>query len=229
MSTEDEFSKVFEEGGVDEETPIAYQRLDENNQPMYDSEGNPMYEVDPVDKAKRLDLLNEEVEEDKADLEMYALAEMYQGDSEGFKELVRGYSSYAFEVLRNRAFPNAQDGLKPVQRRIAYSMASDRKYFSKENPSGDLIGRVMSLHPHGDSAIYDAACRMTDINQSFLIPLIKGGGNLGSVNTGKTQAAYRYTKMWLHPNLEDYTRDMDGCVFETAEMDENKQEPTYLP
>ena len=90
MSTEDEFSKVFEEGGVDEETPIAYQRLDENNQPMYDSEGNPMYEVDPVDKAKRLDLLNEEVEEDKADLEMYALAEMYQGDSEGFKELVRG-------------------------------------------------------------------------------------------------------------------------------------------
>ena len=229
MSTEDEFSKVFEEGGVDEETPIAYQRLDENNQPMYDSEGNPMYEVDPVDKAKRLDLLNEEVEEDKADLEMYALAEMYQGDSEGFKELVRGYSSYAFEVLRNRAFPNAQDGLKPVQRRIAYSMASDRKYFSKENPSGDLIGRVMSLHPHGDSAIYDAACRMTDINKSFLIPLIKGGGNLGSVNTGKTQAAYRYTKMWLHPNLEDYTRDMDGCVFETAEMDENKQEPTYLP
>ena len=231
MSTEDEFSKVFEEGGVDEETPIAYQRLDENNQPMYDSEGNPMYEVDPVDKAKRLDLLNEEVEEDKADLEMYALAEMYQGDSEGFKELVRGYSSYAFEVLRNRAFPNAQDGLKPVQRRIAYSMASDRKYFSKENPSGDLIGRGMSLPPHGDSAIYETMVRLAEGYQALLHPYVDSKGNFGKAySRDMAYAASRYTEAKLSPIANELFCDINKETVDFVDnYDSTRKEPTLLP
>ena len=112
-------------------------------------------------------------------------------------EMKRSYLDYAMSVIVARALPDARDGLKPVHRRILYSMyeqghTPDKKYVKSARVVGDVIGKY---HPHGDQSIYDAMVRMAQ-DFSMRLPLIDGQGNFGSVD-GDPPAAYRYTEARL--------------------------------
>jgi DNA gyrase subunit A len=142
----------------------------------------------------------------------------------------RSYLDYAMSVIVARALPDARDGLKPVHRRILYSMHEqghlpDRKYVKSARVVGDVMGKY---HPHGDSAIYDALVRMAQ-DFSMRLPLIDGQGNFGSVD-GDPPAAMRYTECRLAqpamPLLEDI--DQDTVDFQ-PNYDGNEKEPVVLP
>jgi DNA gyrase subunit A len=145
-------------------------------------------------------------------------------------EMKRSYLDYAMSVIVSRALPDVRDGLKPVHRRILYSMYE--KGHTPEKPyvkSARIVGDVMgSYHPHGDSAIYDSLVRMT---QPFAmrVPLIDGQGNFGSVD-GDPAAAMRYTESRLAkaavPLLQDI--DLDTVNFQ-PNYDGKESEPTVLP
>ena len=110
------------------------------------------------------------------------------------EEMKRSYLDYAMSVIVARALPDARDGLKPVHRRILYSMheqghTPDKKYVKSARVVGDVIGKY---HPHGDQAIYDALVRMAQ-DFSMRLPLIDGQGNFGSVDDDPP-AAMRYTE-----------------------------------
>jgi DNA gyrase subunit A len=145
-------------------------------------------------------------------------------------EMKRSYLDYAMSVIVARALPDARDGLKPVHRRILYSMHEnghlpDRKYVKSARVVGDVMGKY---HPHGDSAIYDALVRMAQ-DFSMRLPLIDGQGNFGSVD-GDPPAAMRYTECRLArpamPLLEDL--DKDTVDFQ-PNYDGNEKEPVVLP
>jgi DNA gyrase subunit A len=145
-------------------------------------------------------------------------------------EMKRSYLDYAMSVIVARALPDARDGLKPVHRRILYSMHEngflpDRKYVKSARVVGEVMGKY---HPHGDSAIYDSLVRMAQ-DFSMRLPLIDGQGNFGSVD-GDPAAAMRYTECRLaHPAialLEDI--DKDTVDFE-PNYDGNEKEPVVLP
>src|SRR2546422_2315176 len=110
------------------------------------------------------------------------------------------YLTYALSVVTSRALPDVRDGLKPVQRRILYTMfhelhlRSDSRYMKCARIVGDVMGKY---HPHGNEAIYDALVRMA---QDFVMrrPLVDGQGNFGSI-TGDPPAAFRYTEAKLQP------------------------------
>src|SRR5713226_4737182 len=109
----------------------------------------------------------------------------------------RSYLDYAMSVIVARALPDARDGLKPVHRRILFSMhenghTPDKKYVKSARVVGDVMGKY---HPHGDQAIYDALVRMAQ-DFSMRLPLIDGQGNFGSVD-GDPPAAMRYTECRL--------------------------------
>src|SRR5437868_12723930 len=109
-------------------------------------------------------------------------------------EMERSFLDYAMSVIVARALPDARDGLKPVHRRILYSMhengyTPDRKYVKAARVVGDVMGKY---HPHGDQAIYDALVRMAQ-DFSMRLPLIDGQGNFGSVDDDPP-AAMRYTE-----------------------------------
>ena len=110
------------------------------------------------------------------------------------KEMKEAYISYAMSVIVSRALPDVRDGLKPVHRRILYSMhedgiTSDKPYRKCANTVGSVLGRY---HPHGDAAVYDALVRMAQ-NFSLRYTLVDGHGNFGSVD-GDPPAAMRYTE-----------------------------------
>ena len=110
------------------------------------------------------------------------------------KEMRTAYIDYAMSVIVARALPDVRDGLKPVHRRILYSMhedgiTSDKPYRKSANTVGSVLGRY---HPHGDAAVYDAMVRMAQ-TFSLRYPLIDGHGNFGSVD-GDPPAAMRYTE-----------------------------------
>ena len=112
-------------------------------------------------------------------------------------EMHRSYIDYAMSVIVGRALPDGRDGLKPVQRRILWSMwesgaTHDRPFRKSARTVGDVLGKY---HPHGDVAVYDALVRMA---QSFSLryPLIEGQGNFGSID-GDSPAAMRYTEARL--------------------------------
>ena len=124
-------------------------------------------------------------------------------------EMKRSYLDYAMSVIVARALPDARDGLKPVHRRILYSMHEqghlpDRKYVKSARVVGDVMGKY---HPHGDSAIYDALVRMAQ-NFSMRLPLIDGQGNFGSVD-GDAAAAMRYTECRLARPAMSLLDDID--------------------
>src|ERR1041384_7342931 len=105
------------------------------------------------------------------------------------------YLNYALSVITARALPDVRDGLKPVQRRILYTMYNDLRLHFDGRPakSARIVGDVMGkYHPHGDSAIYDALVRMAQ-DWVMRLPLVHGQGNFGSVD-GDPAAAYRYTE-----------------------------------
>lgn len=145
-------------------------------------------------------------------------------------ELKRSYLDYAMSVIVARALPDARDGLKPVHRRILYSMYENgyewnKPYRKSARVVGDVIGKY---HPHGDQSIYDALVRMAQ-DFSMRLPLVDGQGNFGSVD-GDPPAAMRYTEVRLAKVANALLEDLDK---ETVDFQENydntEREPTVLP
>jgi DNA gyrase subunit A len=145
-------------------------------------------------------------------------------------EMKRSYLDYAMSVIVARALPDARDGLKPVHRRILYSMyeqghTPDKKYVKSARVVGDVIGKY---HPHGDQSIYDAMVRMAQ-DFSMRVPLIDGQGNFGSVD-GDPPAAYRYTEARLSKSALAVLGDIDeDTVAFTPNYDNSETEPSVLP
>ena len=146
------------------------------------------------------------------------------------EEMRRSYLDYAMSVIVSRALPDVRDGLKPVHRRILYSMHENGYDWNKAyRKSARVVGDVMGkYHPHGDSAIYDALVRMAQ-DFSLRLPLIDGQGNFGSVD-GDRPAAMRYTECRLEKVAHSLLDDLDK---ETVDFQDNydasETEPTVLP
>jgi DNA gyrase subunit A len=145
-------------------------------------------------------------------------------------ELRRSYLDYAMSVIVSRALPDARDGLKPVHRRILYSMneqghTPDRSYVKSARVVGDVMGKY---HPHGDSAIYDALVRMAQ-PFSMNLPLIDGQGNFGSID-GDPPAAMRYSECRLAKSAMQILADIDADTVDFKDnYDGKEQEPAVLP
>jgi DNA gyrase subunit A len=145
-------------------------------------------------------------------------------------EMKRSYLDYAMSVIVARALPDARDGLKPVHRRILYSMyeqghTPDKKYVKSARVVGDVIGKY---HPHGDQSIYDAMVRMAQ-DFSMRLPLIDGQGNFGSVD-GDPPAAYRYTEARLTKSALAVLGDIDKDTVDfQPNYDGSENEPRVLP
>ena len=145
-------------------------------------------------------------------------------------EMKRSYLDYAMSVIVSRALPDVRDGLKPVHRRILYSMHENgyewnKPYRKSARVVGDVIGKY---HPHGDSAIYEALVRMAQ-NFSLRLPLIDGQGNFGSVD-GDPAAAMRYTECRLEKVAHKLLDDIDKDTVDFQEnYDNSETEPVVLP
>ena len=146
------------------------------------------------------------------------------------EEMRQSYLDYAMNVIVDRALPDVRDGLKPVQRRILYSlyelgMRPDRPY----KKSARLVGEVMGkYHPHGDSAIYDAMVRMGQ-DFSYRYMLVDGHGNYGSID-GDPPAAMRYTECRMSNLAMEMLRDIDKDTVDFyPNFDETLEQPTVLP
>ena len=147
--------------------------------------------------------------------------------SEGVKYIVDGYFEYIQEVVRDRALPELRDGFKPVNRRIIYNLSLAKK--GTYVKSGRIVGDVMgTLHPHGDSSIYEAMVLMTQKNGSLAFPLVDGFGNFGGVYKTDTPAAMRYTEARAHSNCVEYFKDMNGIKM-IPNFDGTMTEPEVLP
>ncbi len=146
------------------------------------------------------------------------------------EEMKRSYLDYAMSVIVSRALPDVRDGLKPVHRRILYSMKESGYDSSKPHrKSARIVGDVMGkYHPHGDQAIYDAMVRMAQ-EFSMRLPLIDGQGNFGSMD-GDPAAAMRYTEARLAKAAEALIEDIDKETVDfQANYDDTVEEPTVLP
>lgn len=146
------------------------------------------------------------------------------------EELQRSYIDYAMSVIVGRALPGVRDGLKPVHRRILYSMWEDgMRAGTQHRKSAAAVGDVMKkYHPHGDSSIYDALVRMAQ-PWAIRYPLIEGHGNFGSVD-GDPPAAMRYTEARLSPLAMELLRDIEEDTVEFVESyDGSEEEPVVLP
>ena len=146
------------------------------------------------------------------------------------QELRQAYLSYAMSVIISRALPDARDGLKPVQRRILYTMKElglwpNEKFTKCANVVGTTIARY---HPHGDQAVYDALVRMAQ-NFSLNYPLLIGQGNFGSID-GDPPAAYRYTETKLSRFAVEMLADIDKETVDfRPNYDNTREEPVVLP
>jgi DNA gyrase subunit A len=146
------------------------------------------------------------------------------------EEMKRSYLDYAMSVIVSRALPDVRDGLKPVHRRILYSMheqghTPDKKYVKSARVVGDVMGKY---HPHGDTAIYDALVRMAQ-DFSMRLMLIDGQGNFGSVD-GDAPAAMRYTECRLDHSAMALLADIDEDTVDfQPNYDGNEHEPVVLP
>lgn len=146
------------------------------------------------------------------------------------QEMKTAYIDYAMSVIVSRALPDVRDGLKPVHRRILYTMyqdglTSDKPYRKSATTVGDVLGRY---HPHGDSSVYDAMVRMAQ-EFSLRYPLIDGHGNFGSID-GDGAAAYRYTEARMSKISETMLEDIEkNTVNFMPNFDDRLQEPTVLP
>ncbi|MFT7448293.1 MAG: DNA gyrase subunit A, partial [Glaciecola sp.] len=156
---------------------------------------------------------------------------VYDGPSVTIEHEMRtSYLDYAMSVIVSRAIPDLRDGLKPVHRRIIYSMyekgiTHDKTYRKSAKSVGDVMG---SYHPHGDSAIYDALVRMAQ-DFSMSLPLIDGQGNFGSMD-GDSAAAMRYTESRLDKVASFMTSDLDKETVNFIDnYDGKEREPTVLP
>lgn len=145
------------------------------------------------------------------------------------EEMRVSFLEYAYSVIYSRALPDARDGLKPVQRRILFQMSQmglrpDRGHVKSARVVGEVMGR---LHPHGDSAIYDALVRLAQ-PFSLRLPLVDGHGNFGTPDDGP--AAMRYTEARLASAAMDMTASLDEDVVDfTPNYDGREREPVVLP
>ena len=151
-------------------------------------------------------------------------------DRELKQELSKSYIDYAMSVIIGRAIPDVRDGLKPVQRRILFSMAQNnffynRPHFKSARIVGDCLGKY---HPHGDQSVYAAMVRLAQ-NFSVRYELIDGQGNFGSVD-GDAAAAMRYTEARLSRISNEMLQDIDKDTVDFQDnFDGSLQEPTFLP
>ncbi len=146
------------------------------------------------------------------------------------EEMRKSYLDYAMSVIVGRALPDVRDGLKPVHRRVLYTMAGlslnwNRPYRKSAKVVGEVLGKY---HPHGDAPVYEALVRMVQ-EFSLRYPLVDGQGNYGSID-GDPPAAYRYTEARLAKIAHELLADIDkGTVQFVPNFDESEQEPTVLP
>ncbi len=145
-------------------------------------------------------------------------------------EMEKSYIEYAMSVIVGRALPDVRDGLKPVHRRILYTMyesglTSDKPFKKSATCVGDVLGKY---HPHGDGSVYDAMVRLAqDFSMRYL--LVDGHGNFGSVD-GDPPAAYRYTEARMSKIANEMLRDIDkDTVNWDPNFDETRKEPRVLP
>ena len=145
-------------------------------------------------------------------------------------EMQKSYIEYAMSVIVGRALPDVRDGLKPVHRRILYTMyesglTSDKPFKKSATCVGDVLGKY---HPHGDASVYDAMVRLAqDFSMRYL--LVDGHGNFGSVD-GDPPAAYRYTEARLSKISNEMLRDIDKETVDwDPNFDESRKEPRVLP
>src|SRR5690349_21176020 len=146
------------------------------------------------------------------------------------EEMRRSYLDYSMSVIIGRALPDVRDGLKPVHRRVLYTMQDMGLYFNKKHTKcAKVVGQTMGqFHPHGDSAIYDTLVRMAQ-DFSLRYPLIDGQGNFGSVD-GDPPAAMRYTECRLQRIAGEMLSDIDKETVDfVPNYDESTTEPTVLP
>ncbi|NTU66302.1 MAG: DNA gyrase subunit A [Candidatus Moranbacteria bacterium] len=146
------------------------------------------------------------------------------------EEIQQSYLDYAMSVIVARALPDVRDGLKPVHRRILYSMwNSGLRANSKFRKSATVVGEVLGkYHPHGDMAVYDSMVRMAQ-DFSLRYPLVKGQGNFGSMD-GDGAAAYRYTEAKLSSIAEEMLFDIEKDTVDfVPNFDGQHKEPTVLP
>lgn len=145
-------------------------------------------------------------------------------------EMKRSFIAYAMAVNVSRAIPDVRDGLKPVHRRILYSMneiglTPDKAYKKCATIVGDVLGKY---HPHGDNSVYDALVRLAQ-NFSINLPLVDGHGNFGSVD-GDPPAAYRYTEARMSKLALEMLRDIDKETVDFyPNFDDTRMQPTVLP
>ncbi|MGZ5389949.1 MAG: DNA gyrase subunit A, partial [Aeromicrobium sp.] len=150
-------------------------------------------------------------------------------DTDVSDEMRSSFLEYAYSVIYSRALPDARDGLKPVQRRILYTMDDmslwhDRGHVKSARVVGEVMGR---LHPHGDSAIYDAMVRLHQ-PWSLRLPFIDGHGNFGSPDD--PPAAMRYTEARMDAAAEAMTASIDEETVDfRPNYDGREQEPSVLP
>lgn len=146
------------------------------------------------------------------------------------EEMKKSYIDYAMSVIVSRALPDIRDGLKPVQRRIIYTMGNlgvtkDKPYKKSARIVGDVLGKY---HPHSDASVYDAMVKLAqDFNMNY--PLLDGHGNFGSVD-GDSAAAMRYTEVRLEKIAEEFLEDIDkNTVSFSDNFDGTLKEPNVLP
>ncbi len=147
------------------------------------------------------------------------------------EQMKTAYINYSMSVIVSRALPDVRDGLKPVHRRILYDMsaelglASDKPTRKSARIVGDVLGK---FHPHGDSSVYDAMCRLAQ-EWNMRYPLVDGQGNFGSMD-GDSPAAMRYTEARLQKISDEVLADIDKETIDwTLNFDDSIQEPTVLP
>ncbi len=146
------------------------------------------------------------------------------------EEMQRSYLDYSMSVIVGRALPDVRDGLKPVHRRVLYSMQEqknvwNRPYRKSARIVGDVIGKY---HPHGDASVYDTIVRMAQ-DFSMRYPLIEGQGNFGSID-GDPPAAMRYTEVRMARIAGEMLEDIDKETVDfRPNYDESLEEPVVLP
>ncbi len=171
--------------------------------------------------------INNENQEEKEEIKAAGIQELPIDITD---EIKISYLNYAMSVIIGRAIPDARDGLKPVHRRVLYSMyklgnTSDKPYKKSARIVGDTLGKY---HPHGDMAVYDTIVRMAQ-DFSYRYPLIDGQGNFGSVD-GDAAAAMRYTEIRMSPLAQELLADIrKDTVDMIPNFDNSLEEPALLP
>ena len=181
-------------------------------------------------KEEEKDNLDNNKEEEKEELEEKFTETTRNLLTDVGEEIKEAYLSYAMSVIVGRALPDIRDGLKPVHRRVLYSMekmgnTSDKPYKKSARIVGDIIGKY---HPHGDVAVYDTIVRMAQ-DFSYRYPLVDGQGNFGSID-GDSAAAQRYTEIRMSKIAQELLADIDKETVDFApNYDNSLKEPKVLP